>query len=149
MITRIQRVNIRYFPEPDAKAVTYTAMRKERKPMPNQQRNTINALIRQQCANYDRAGGGDCLFLDCPCPQLQSHSLICRYCRDAVLTADKLLYAEIMGAGGLRPAPPAASPSGRLPIGPNTATGAGSGNGGNRKPQASGKDTIKTWTFRT
>mgnify|MGYP002646580546 CR=1 FL=1 len=102
MITRIQRVNIRYFPEPDAKAVTYTAMRKERKPMPNQQRNTINALIRQQCANYDRAGGGDCLLLDCQCPQLQSHSLICRYCRDAVLPADKLLYAEIMGAGGVK-----------------------------------------------
>ena len=39
MITRIQRVNIRYFPEPDAKAVTYTAMRKERKPKPNQQHN--------------------------------------------------------------------------------------------------------------
>ena len=40
MNTRIQRVNIRYVPEPDAKAVTYTAMRKERKPMPNHQHNT-------------------------------------------------------------------------------------------------------------
>ena len=70
--------------------------------MPIRQRNALNALIRQQCANYDRAGGGDCLVLDCPCPQLQSHSLICRYCRDAVLPADKTLYAQIMGAGGVK-----------------------------------------------
>ena len=102
MIIRIQRVNIRYFPEPDAKAVTYTAARKEKKPMPINQRNTVYALIRQQCANYDRAGGGGCLLLDCPCPQLQSQSLICRYCRDAVLPVDKLLYAEIMGEGGVK-----------------------------------------------
>ena len=102
MVTRIRRIAIRYYPIPDAPAVTYIAMAKEKKPMPMKQRNAINALIRKLCANYDRAGNGDCLLLDCPCPQLQSHSLKCRYFRDAVLPTDKELYAAIMGQGGIK-----------------------------------------------
>ena len=58
MVTRIRRIAIRYYPMPDAPAVTYIAMAKEKKPMPMKQRNAINALIRKLCANYDRAGNG-------------------------------------------------------------------------------------------
>ena len=97
-----QRITIRYFPQPDAPAAAHTVTVKERKAMPATQRNAVNALIRRLCANYDRAGCGDCLLLDIPCPQLQSHSLTCRYFRDAVLPADKLLHAQIMGQGGLK-----------------------------------------------
>lgn len=55
-------------------------------------------LIRRLCANCD---SGNCLLLDdgympCPCPQLSSLSLICRYFRNAVLPSDMELYAEIM-----------------------------------------------------
>ena len=55
-------------------------------------------LIRRLCANYD---GGNCLPLDgggpCPCPQLISPTLICKYFRAAVLPTDRELCAEIMG----------------------------------------------------
>lgn len=56
-------------------------------------------LIRRLCANYDH---GNCLRLDdgwdpCPCPQLISTSLLCRYFRSAVLPADLELWAEIIG----------------------------------------------------
>ena len=95
-------ITIRYFPQPDARAVTCTITAKEEKPMPMQQRNAINAMIRRECANFDRAGAGDCLVLDCPCPQLQSQSLKCRYFRDAVLPGDKELYAAVMGQGGIK-----------------------------------------------
>ena len=54
-------------------------------------------LIRRLCANYD---GGNCLPLDggdfCPCPQLISPTLICKYFRAAVLPADRDLCAEVM-----------------------------------------------------
>ena len=66
----MQRITIRYFPQPDAPAITHTVTARERKAMPATQRNAVNALIRRLCANYDRAGGGDCLLLDMPCPQL-------------------------------------------------------------------------------
>ena len=102
MRTRQQRITIRYFPQPDDPAITHTVTARERKTMPATQRNAVNALIRRLCANYDRAGGGDCLLLDMPCPQLQSHSLTCRYFRDAVLPVDKLLHAQIMGQGGVK-----------------------------------------------
>lgn len=55
-------------------------------------------LIRRLCANYD---GGNCLPLDdgdpCPCPQLISPTLICKYFRAAVLPADRELCAEVLG----------------------------------------------------
>ena len=58
-----------------------------------------NALIRELCANFD---DGCCLLLDngydpCPCPQLISNSLVCRYFRTAVLPSDRELYGEIVG----------------------------------------------------
>lgn len=55
-------------------------------------------LIRRLCANYD---GGNCLPLDdgdpCPCPQLISPTLICKYFRAAVLPANRELCAETLG----------------------------------------------------
>lgn len=46
--------------------------------------------------------GGNCILLDdgdeCVCPQLISYSLLCRWFQNAVLPADKLLYAEIYQA---------------------------------------------------
>lgn len=60
------------------------------------QRTRCNRLIRRLCANYDN---GNCLPLDegdgCVCVQMISLSLICKYFRNAVLPADKELYAEI------------------------------------------------------
>ena len=57
----------------------------------------VRKLIRQLCANYD---GGNCLLLDdgepCPCPQLITASLICKYFRAAVLPADYELYESIL-----------------------------------------------------
>ena len=60
------------------------------------QRRQCNRLIKRLCANFD---DGNCLLLDdgepCVCPQTISYSLLCRYFRNAVLPADKELYAEI------------------------------------------------------
>lgn len=60
------------------------------------QRTRCNRLIRRLCANFDN---GNCLPLDegdgCVCVQMISLSLICKYFRNAVLPADKELYAEI------------------------------------------------------
>ena len=57
-------------------------------------------LIRRLCANYS---SGSCLLLEenfepCPCPQLLTCSLLCKYFRTAVLPADADLYAEVMGS---------------------------------------------------
>ena len=55
-------------------------------------------LIRRLCANYD---GGNCLPLDdgdtCPCPQMITPTLICKYFRAAVLPSDRELWTEIVG----------------------------------------------------
>lgn len=55
-----------------------------------------NRLIKRLCANYD---DGNCLLLDdgepCVCPQTISYSLLCMYFRNAVLPAEKELYADI------------------------------------------------------
>lgn len=60
------------------------------------QRRRCNQLIKRLCANYD---GGNCLPLDegdgCVCVQMISLSLICKYFRNAVLPAEKELYADI------------------------------------------------------
>lgn len=60
------------------------------------QRRRCNRLIKKLCANYD---GGNCLLLDdgepCACPQTIFYSLLCWYFRNAVLPADKELYADI------------------------------------------------------
>lgn len=58
------------------------------------QHRRARTLIRRNCANFD---GGNCLPLDvCPCPQMISYTLICKYFRAAVLPADPALCAEIM-----------------------------------------------------
>ena len=60
------------------------------------QRRRCNRQIKRLCANYD---DGNCLPLDggdgCVCVQMISLSLICKYFRNAVLPADKELYADI------------------------------------------------------
>lgn len=59
---------------------------------PNQL-HKVKALIKNQCCNYC---DGDCLLLDCPCPQLITYSLICKWCKNAVLPNDKELYIRLM-----------------------------------------------------
>ena len=54
-------------------------------------------LIRTLCANCDH---GSCLLLDdgydpCPCPQMLTGSLLCRYFRTAVLPGDPELHGQI------------------------------------------------------
>ena len=60
------------------------------------QSRKVNALVKRECCN---CVDGKCLLLDdgdaCVCVQAISYSLICRYFREAVLPADKQLYAEI------------------------------------------------------
>ena len=62
------------------------------------QRQRANALIKRLCANYDN---GNCLALDngepCVCVQSISYSLLCKYFRSAVLPAEPLLEAAILG----------------------------------------------------
>lgn len=66
--------------------------------MTDSQFRRTKKLIRRLCANYS---GGSCLLLEdgyepCPCPQMLTYSLLCRYFRSAVLPADVELYTEIM-----------------------------------------------------
>ena len=60
------------------------------------QYRAVKKMTRAACANNDN---GNCLLLDdgetCVCVQSISYSLCCRYFREAVLPADKQLYAEI------------------------------------------------------
>ena len=63
--------------------------------MKESQLRQAKKLIQRLCANYD---GGECLVLDCDCPQCHSYSLLCRYFREAVLPVDKELHAEIYGS---------------------------------------------------
>ena len=66
--------------------------------MTGRQRYRANALIKKLCANYI---DGNCLLLDdgesCVCVQSISYSLLCKYFRNAVLPADPVLEAEILG----------------------------------------------------
>ena len=68
--------------------------------MNEKQFSKAKKLLLRLCANYDR---GNCLLLDngydlCPCPQLLSNTLLCRYFRAAVLPADPELYGDVLGA---------------------------------------------------
>ncbi len=62
------------------------------------QRQRANALIKCLCANYE---DGNCLALDdgepCACVQSISYSLLCKYFRKAVLPAEPMLEANILG----------------------------------------------------
>ena len=77
-----------------------------------QQSRKANALIKKTCCN---CMGGNCLLLDdgdeCVCPQLISYSLLCKWFQNAVLPADKLLYAELYQAED------SGSPAGKPPRG--------------------------------
>lgn len=69
--------------------------------MTEKQFSRAKKLLRRLCANYDH---GNCLLLDdgydpCPCPQLLTYSLVCKYFRAAVLSADPELYEAILGNG--------------------------------------------------
>ncbi len=65
--------------------------------MTGRQHSRARRLILRQCANYD---GGNCLPLDdgevCPCPQLLTASLACKYFRAAILPDDAELHGEIL-----------------------------------------------------
>ena len=65
--------------------------------MSAQQARRVRKLIRTCCANYD---GNSCLLLDdgetCPCPQLITSSLICKYFRAAVLPEDAELNTALL-----------------------------------------------------
>lgn len=72
--------------------------------MTDSQFRKVRRLIRRLCANFD---GGNCLLLDdgyepCPCPQLISYSVLCKYFRAAVLPADEALCLEILNSDSRR-----------------------------------------------
>lgn len=50
-------------------------------------------LIKNQCCNYR---DGECLFLDCECPQMITFSLICKWFKNAVLPNDTELYVQLI-----------------------------------------------------
>ena len=61
--------------------------------MTPEQLRRAKALIKKTCCNYD---DGHCLVLGCPCPQMHSYSLLCKWFRSAVLPQDTELYSMIM-----------------------------------------------------
>ena len=68
----------------------------ERKRLTPQQSRRVNSLIKKTCCNCI---DGNCILLDdgepCVCPQMISYSLLCKWFYNAVLPADKLLYADV------------------------------------------------------
>lgn len=70
-------------------------MRKAKSLSPKQVKR-VHRLVRKECCNFDN---GNCILLDdgepCPCPQLISCSLLCRWFSDAVLPLDRELFAEL------------------------------------------------------
>lgn len=66
--------------------------------MTAEQSRKANSLIKQSCANYD-AALNNCIALDdgtAPgCPQMLTHSLLCKYFKNAVLPAEPGLDAQI------------------------------------------------------
>ncbi len=57
------------------------------------QRKRANALIHKLCCNYI---DGHCILLDCECPQSISYSVCCKWFRNAILSQDKSLFAEVI-----------------------------------------------------
>lgn len=49
-------------------------------------------LVKKKCCNYMN---GTCNVLDCPCPQLITRSLNCKWFRNAVLPGNMPLYVAI------------------------------------------------------
>ena len=70
-------------------------MRKS-KTLSTKQVKRVNRLVRKECCNYDNE---NCILLDngeaCPCLQLISCSLLCKWFSDAVLPLDRELFAEL------------------------------------------------------
>lgn len=66
------------------------------KPLSPKQAKRVNRLVKKECCNFDN---GNCILLDdeeaCPCPQLISCSLLCRWFSDAVLPLDRELFTEL------------------------------------------------------
>ena len=90
---KIPKASVIHYVTGEQKEVKFLPQRVELTPS---QRRRCNRLIKKLCANYD---DGNCLPLDegdgCVCVQMISLSLICKYFRNAVLPADKELYADI------------------------------------------------------
>ena len=67
--------------------------------MTTEQSRKANSLIKQWCANYD-AALNNCIALDdgtAPgCPQMLTHSLLCKYFKNAVLPTEPGLEVQIM-----------------------------------------------------
>ena len=61
------------------------------------QARKVYALLKKTCCNYI---SGQCIVLDCPCPQLITRSLICKWFMRAVLPGDAPLYVELTGNRG-------------------------------------------------
>lgn len=59
------------------------------------QRKEVKELVKGSCANYDRSTG-DCLLMDAACYQACNFTGLCRYFKEAVLPANKLLYAQLV-----------------------------------------------------
>ena len=62
------------------------------------QARKVHSLVRKRCCNYDDV---NCLLLDdgydpCPCPQLITRSLLCKWFREAVLPDDLQAHDEIL-----------------------------------------------------
>lgn len=53
----------------------------------------VKTIIKNQCCNYCN---GECILLDCTCPQTITYSLICKWFKNAVLPNDKELYIKII-----------------------------------------------------
>ena len=68
--------------------------------MTPEQAAMVKKVVRKRCCNYI---DGNCLLLDgldpCPCPQLITRSLICRWFFAAVLPGEKDLHRELIQEG--------------------------------------------------
>lgn len=62
--------------------------------MTERQAREAYKLVKKECCNYK---DGICIVLDCPCPQLITRSLNCKWFRNAVLPGNVPLYMEITG----------------------------------------------------
>ena len=65
--------------------------------MTEKQAREAHKLVRKECCNYT---DGMCVALDCPCPQLITRSLNCKWFHHAVLPGNASLYVEITGDRG-------------------------------------------------
>ena len=68
---------------------------KDKIEMTASQRKEVKELVKGSCANYDRSTG-ECLLMDAACYQACNFTGLCRYFKEAVLPADKLLYAQLV-----------------------------------------------------